>query len=156
MLPYLALLWFSWRIVRSRKLINCPGQFPNRISINNFAIWNYFMFSRLWKGIVNGMPEVRPSFIDVLGSFGRQLFHGMPEVIPQACKFHRPGIPKTFPGSPAPILLLNLCLENSFLWFREHLPISRIFSVQELPELGNSTGSGFQTYFQNPWRQFCY
>ena len=63
------------------------------------------------------------SFVDVVGSVGRQLFDGMPVV-----------------GSQAPILLFNLYLENAFLWLRELLPISHISSVQELPGLGNCTG----------------
>ena len=40
----------------------------------------------LWESVegsfFDGMPLVIPSFVDVVGSFGRQLFHRMPQVMP--------------------------------------------------------------------------
>ena len=90
----------------------------------------------LWEAVegsfVHGMPEAIPSFVDVVGCFGRQLFH----------------------GSPAPILLFNLYLENAFLWVYELLPISHISSVQELSGLGNCTGLRFHKYLQDPRLHF--
>ena len=113
------------------------------------------------RQLFDGMPLVIPSFVHVVGCFGRQLFHGMPQVISPFVDVVGSVGRQLFDGMPvvgsqAPILLFNLDLENTFLWLRELLPISRMSSVQELSGLGNCTGLRFQKYLQDPRHQFCY
>ena len=41
-----------------------------------------YILGSVGRQLFDGMPPVIPSFVDVVGSFGRQLFHRMPQIIP--------------------------------------------------------------------------